>query len=208
MTAAFAARASRQSVIFTVIVGLHAGVLVLMALGTQVHAPIPWIPKTIHVIDRTPPTPRPRPVQPEPAGYELDVEPAPDLDIPAFPEPGPVSGASYARPHQNVGRGPHVPAAEVQEPRLRTRDRRLAALVDACYPAGARRLGEEGRVVLRVMIGADGQAGGWTLAQSSGFPRLDDAVGCVLSRLEFVPGRRDGGAVDVEVLLPIVFRLD
>jgi outer membrane biosynthesis protein TonB len=47
----------------------------------------------------------------------------------------------------------------------------------------------------------------WHVVQGSGFPRLDGAVDCVLRRLEFVPGRRDGRAVPSSVLLPIAFRL-
>ena len=81
-------------------------------------------------------------------------------------------------------------------------------MINACYPAGARRAGEEGRVTVRVVIGAGGPASTWNVEHGSGFPRLDAAVGCVIRRLEFLPGRRDGRAVDATVMLPIVFRLD
>jgi outer membrane biosynthesis protein TonB len=58
------------------------------------------------------------------------------------------------------------------------------------------------------MIGAQGDALHWRIAQSSGFPRLDEATACVLGKLAFVAGRRDGQAVAAEAMLPIVFRLD
>jgi protein TonB len=69
-------------------------------------------------------------------------------------------------------------------------------------------LNEEGRVTAQVLIGAQGSALSWRVAQSSGFPRLDAATGCVLGKLEFVAGRQDGQAIAAEAMLPIVFRLD
>jgi protein TonB len=86
-------------------------------------------------------------------------------------------------------------------------DRRVQSLIDSCFPAAARRLSEEGLVVARVVIGADGRALSWVVDQGSGFPRLDAAMDCVLRRLEFVAGRRDGRAVEATARLPIVFRL-
>jgi TonB family protein len=52
-----------------------------------------------------------------------------------------------------------------------------------------------------------GRSSARTVAGSSGFARLDAAVTCVIRRLEFNPGRRDGAAVAASVTLPIVFRL-
>ena len=93
-------------------------------------------------------------------------------------------------------------------PSLRTRDSRLAALIDACYPSASRRLAEEGRVVINVRVDASGRAAAWNIVERSGFARLDAAVDCVVRRLEFNAGRRDGAAVEASALLPIVFRLD
>jgi protein TonB len=206
MTTAFAARASRQSLILAAIVGLHVGVLVLMAMGMKLPSLPVWVPTPIHVPPAPPPRkPVLRPELPGPVDFEPGTEPPPPLRIPEFPKQTAVPHAP-APPH--AGEGPDFPVPVVQNPRLRTRDNRLAALVDACYPSASRRLGEEGRVVARVAIGADGRAATSSVAQSSGFPRLDAAVDCVLRRLEFVPGRRDGRAVEAEVLLPIVFKLN
>lgn len=88
------------------------------------------------------------------------------------------------------------------------RDSRLAALVDACYPSAARRNGEEGRAVARIVIDTDGRAASWTKMPGSGFPRPDAALGCVIRRLHFLPGRREGRAIVAELQLPIVFQLD
>ena len=63
-------------------------------------------------------------------------------------------------------------------------------------------------MLIAVAIGAQGQVRSWRLVQSSGFPRLDTAAPCVLDKLNFNAAREDGRAVEAEVLLPIVFRLD
>ena len=104
-----------------------------------------------------------------------------------------------------AGSGPVVPV-EARSPTLRSD--RLAAMIDSCYPSAARRLEEEGRAMARVVIDATGRATAWIVEQSSGFPRLDAAMDCVIRRLEFVPGRREGRVVEATVMLPIFFRLD
>ncbi|MDR2838343.1 MAG: TonB family protein [Azonexus sp.] len=76
------------------------------------------------------------------------------------------------------------------------------------YPALSRRLGEEGAVRLRVLVTTDGRAATVELAQSSNFPRLDEAARQAVAHWRFVPARRGGEAVEATVIVPIVFRLD
>jgi protein TonB len=75
------------------------------------------------------------------------------------------------------------------------------------YPTLSRRLGEEGTVVLRVQIDSEGLARTVELAQSSGYPRLDQAALEAVRRWRFAPAQRDGRAVEAWVRVPIVFRL-
>lgn len=76
------------------------------------------------------------------------------------------------------------------------------------YPAASRRLGEEGRVVLRVQVNAEGQADAVDIKASSGFPRLDAAAREAVARWRFVPARRGETAVPSAVLVPVVFNLE
>ena len=46
------------------------------------------------------------------------------------------------------------------------------------------------------------------MAQGSGFERLDSAAECVLRKLTFNPGQRDGQAVEAQATLPITFKLE
>jgi len=191
------------------VAGLHAGALILFAsgMGPRLLDALP-APPAIVVVQRIPePLVRIQPGLPLPADYTPQRAPLPDVVIPraAEEEPSihaqPVTDAS-ASGSDSGGRG-----VDFQPPTLQMRDSRLAALVDGCYPSAARRMGEEGRAVARIVVDAGGRAASWTQVQGSGFPRLDSALDCVIRRLRFLPGRRDGRAVAAEVQLPIVFQL-
>jgi periplasmic protein TonB len=76
------------------------------------------------------------------------------------------------------------------------------------YPVRARRRGEQGTVMLRVLVGSDGAVLRAEIAQSSGYRLLDDAaVEAVRKRWRFVAARRDGEAVESWVIVPIRFAL-
>lgn len=76
------------------------------------------------------------------------------------------------------------------------------------YPAMSRRLGEEGKVLLRVKVSADGNPLTVNLEKSSNFTRLDDSALQVVNRWRFVPAKRGDEAIEASVIVPIVFRLE
>jgi protein TonB len=76
------------------------------------------------------------------------------------------------------------------------------------YPALSRRLREEGRVVLRVLVDASGKASEIELRESSGHPRLDSAAREAVARWKFVPAKRGDTPVSAWVLVPISFTLE
>jgi protein TonB len=75
------------------------------------------------------------------------------------------------------------------------------------YPPAARRLREQGRVLLLVDVAPDGVPRQVNLATSSGSPRLDEAALDAVRRWRFVPARKGTTAVPAQVLVPIVFGL-
>jgi protein TonB len=76
------------------------------------------------------------------------------------------------------------------------------------YPPLSRRLGEEGKVLLKVRVSREGQPAAVDLEKSSNFARLDEAARAVVSHWRFVPAKRGDEAIDATVIVPIVFRLD
>ena len=76
------------------------------------------------------------------------------------------------------------------------------------YPALSRRLGEQGRTVVRVLIGADGQPQQAELQTSSGFDRLDRAALETVMRWRYVPGKRGEVPEAMWFNVPINFVLE
>jgi len=76
------------------------------------------------------------------------------------------------------------------------------------YPRMSRRLGEQGTVVLRVRISAQGLPEQVALRTSSGFARLDQAALDAVPRWRFVPGQRNGVAEAMWFNVPVRFVLE
>ena len=76
------------------------------------------------------------------------------------------------------------------------------------YPPMSRRLGEQGLVVVRALIGADGNAQKAEVQQSSGYERLDRAAVETALKWRYVPGKRAGVAEAMWFNLPLRFVLE
>jgi len=76
------------------------------------------------------------------------------------------------------------------------------------YPAISRRNGEQGRVILRVLVNARGGADEVQVRTSSGYTRLDEVARDTVRRWKFVPARRGAEPVAAWALIPISFRLE
>jgi len=76
------------------------------------------------------------------------------------------------------------------------------------YPALSKRLGEEGRVLLRVLVTPDGLAEQVEVRQSSGHARLDQAALTTVKRWRFTPARRGEERLAAWVLVPLSFQLE
>lgn len=75
------------------------------------------------------------------------------------------------------------------------------------YPISAKRAGEQGKVVLRILINEKGLPERVDVQQSAGFARLDEAARSAALRAVFKPHLEDGRAVPAYVLVPINFAL-
>ena len=75
------------------------------------------------------------------------------------------------------------------------------------YPADSARAHEEGTVVLRVLVDADGNPQRVEIARSSGHARLDAAARDGVLHARFRPVLRDGAAVEAWGLVPVAFKL-
>jgi protein TonB len=205
---------SRRLSKVAIVVGLHAFLFFLAKEG-MLHRMVDRIPEVVNVKFVTPPTPpappappkmveiaRPSMITPQLPQLPIVIEntitmppPAPRVvepvqhvaaapvsapSAPATPAPaGPrvVSGVEYIRPPQPV------------------------------YPSMSRRMGEQGVVMLRVLVNEKGQAEQANIQQSSGFSNLDEAGRQAAMRALFKPYIEDGKAIQVYVIVPINFRI-
>ena len=76
------------------------------------------------------------------------------------------------------------------------------------YPALARRMGEEGEVVLRVELSEDGQIASVRVATSSGFRRLDEAALATIKNWRCHAAQREGQPVRAVAIQPFKFSLE
>ena len=88
-------------------------------------------------------------------------------------------------------------------------DGRASALasIRPVYPVGARRRGEEGRVVIEATVTANGHAGAWLVVTSSGFSELDHAAENAIRLARFSPAVRRHVPVSSRIRLTFIFNL-
>ncbi|MDT8992110.1 energy transducer TonB [Curvibacter sp. APW13] len=86
------------------------------------------------------------------------------------------------------------PAATAPAPRVELPNSDVAELNNpkSKYPVMSWRLGEQGIVVVSILVGTDGNVKDVRLAKSSGFDRLDQDALAHAQKLRFIPGKVDG----------------
>jgi periplasmic protein TonB len=76
------------------------------------------------------------------------------------------------------------------------------------YPKQSRRLNEQGQVLIRVFVAADGSPQQGEIKTSSGFDRLDQEALRTVMRWRFVPGQRFGTPEAMWFNVPVNFVLE
>lgn len=148
---------------------------------------------------KQPPSPRPKPARPVPAPVPIAAatvamaEPPPAaIEAPSAPEPTPTPPPAPA------------PPAAIEAPRYNAT---YLNNPSPAYPAASRRRGQEGRVLVRAEVLADGRCRQVELKQGSGHELLDQAALEAVRKWRFVPARQGEQAVTAWVDVPIAFKL-
>jgi len=76
------------------------------------------------------------------------------------------------------------------------------------YPMQARRMGEQGKVLLKVLVSQDGKAEAVKVDTSSGHQKLDQAAIDAVKKWSFVPAKRSNQPISAYVLVPVNFTLN
>ena len=129
---------------------------------------------------------RPRPVPSTPVAPPRTANPVPAT------VPSPVNSVP-------------APAAQpLREPQYQSASLRNPA---PSYPPLSRRFGEQGEVMLRVLVSPAGEALQVELLASSGHRRLDEAARKMVAKWRFIPAQRGQEKVQAWVRVPVVFQL-
>ncbi|MFP8835628.1 energy transducer TonB [Hydrogenophaga sp. XSHU_21] len=159
---------------------------------------------------RAAPQPRPQPAPPPPRPAPVATpspEPSPMTAAPAEPAPSaPPAPIELAAPAPAPAAPPATPAPPVVV--LPSSSADYLNNPRPAYPPLSRRLGEQGKVVVRVFIEVDGTASRAEVRQSSGFERLDQTALETVKRWRYVPGKRAGVPEAMWFNVPINFVLE
>lgn len=215
--------ANRNAVIAASVLVFHALAIWALQAGLVMRAvemvvPIEVLAQIIDLptpkVTPTPPAP-PEPVKPVVSKPKQVTQAAPTLlaVADAIPTPNAPSVQPIAPPAPYT---PAVPVAAVPTPAppapakivLPSSDADYLSNPKPPYPPMSKRLGEQGKAIIRVLIGTDGLPQKAELRQSSGFERLDQSALATVMKWRYVPGKRDGVAEAMWFSVPISFILE
>lgn len=187
------------------VLALHAAVLYAIARAAQTTKPQLSVLLTVSfatAAEPMRPTPKTAPTKPKSPPVK------PRTAAPA-PQPAPMTDPDPA-PAQDIAPAPDTARTDAPAPPSVSMPRFDAAYLNnpaPAYPSLSRRLGEEGRVLLRVFVDPDGRAREVHIQGASGHARLDRAAQEAVARWRFVPARRGEESVGAWVLVPVSFTL-
>lgn len=201
---------TQRSGLLGIVIGAHVGVFLLIMAAKTVAPQIMEMPLIVDLLQpEAPKAPEPKPlpvVKPEPVRQK--PTPAPKLPTPqieATNSPVPAPAAPVAAPPE-IKPAPPAPASE---PVVQARfDADYLKNPAPPYPPLSRRMGEEGKVILRVSVTAQGSADSVEIKTSSGSTRLDEAAQKTVRNWKFIPAKRGDLGVQSWVLVPIIFKLE
>ena len=198
--------------------GLQSGLLMRAAeIVVPVEVLSQFIEPPAPKVDPVPPTPVTPPTPPKPVktvAAKAPTQPAPQPLAIADPTPSPnapvgvttpqPAPAPIAAPVAAVATAPAGPPS-VQLP---SSDASYLQNPKPAYPPVSRRMNEQGKTIVRVMIGVDGTPQRAEIATSSGYDRLDQAALAAVMRWRYVPGKRGGVPEAMAFNVPINWVLE
>lgn len=187
------------------IVALHVVTLTALVKFDVIHIAEKKKPLVVELIAEPPAPPADKP-KPEPVVVEK-VQPVvvtPQPIVQTIAPPPPITVTTTPPPPKQVTVAAPQPTGPVMVGNL---DEKLLEGSPPRYPMESRRKHEQGTVVVRLLIGADGRVTDISVVQSSGFNRLDQAALQAIRTWRWQPTIRDGQPVEIRGLYSMPFTL-
>lgn len=167
--------------------------------------PAPAPPKPQHALSTAAPVPKKATAKPKPAKRLPDTTPSPQAIAEPLAAPAPAEPVAVA-----PAAPPARPAAPPAPPQPKTITSGIEYIQppQPDYPPISRRMGEEGKAILRVLVNDKGRPERIEVQKSSGSARLDEAARQAVLRAVFKPFIEDGKSVAAYAIVPIRFQLD
>jgi protein TonB len=139
----------------------------------------------------------------------MPIKPVEKNKIEVTPTPLTTTTGSFTAPTQE----PSLPAASLGgsssgDPKTISISQAQCSVPEPFYPNLSRRMGEEGKTMVRLFINESGVVEKVALAQSSGIHRLDQAALDAGMRVRCKPFIEFGKAIKVTAIQPYIFRLE
>lgn len=200
---------TQRSSLLGIVIGLHVGLFVLILAARTVVPQIMEMPMVVDLLpaQEEPPQAKPLPMaKPQPAAKPTPAPKTPTPKLETTSSEAPAPAAPVAPPAPPAPPAPAAPAApSVSQARFDADYLRNPA---PPYPALSRRMGEEGKVILRVSVNPQGSADSVEIRTSSGSSRLDESALKTVANWKFIPAKRGDSAIQSWVLVPIIFKLE
>lgn len=166
-------------------------------------------PKPVAPVPQRAPEPVSRP-RPKPAEPPAAPAPAPQAIAQAAPAPNAPTGVAAPVPAAAPLAIPDTPRPALEPAKVELPSSNASYLQNPTpvYPAISKRLGEQGRVLVRVLIGADGSPRQAELKRGSGYERLDRAALDYVMKCRYVPGKVAGVPQAMWYEAPVNFVLE
>ena len=137
------------------------------------------------------------------------VKPVEKKKVEATPTPITTTTGSFTPPNQESS----LPASSLGgsstgDPKTVSISQAQCSVPEPFYPNLSRRMGEEGKTLVRLFINESGAVEKVALAQSSGIHRLDQAALDAGMRVRCKPFIEFGKAIKVTAIQPYIFRLE
>ena len=201
---------AQRSGLLGIVIGLHVVVFLLIMAAKTVVPEIVEMPLIVDLLQPPPveikqPVAKPLPMaKPQPVRQPVPKTHTPVIEATQSEQPAPA--APLASPPDIKPAPPAPPAAEpLSQARF---DADYLKNPAPPYPPLSRRMGEEGKVILRVSVNPQGGADSVEIKTSSGSLRLDESAQKTVRNWKFIPAKRGETAVQSWVLVPIIFKLE
>lgn len=210
---------SRNAIIVGSVLVFHGAALWALQSGLvrqaiEIIVPVEMLAQMVEPPQPKPPPPAPPvPVKQQVVKTKTPTPPpAPRPMAIADPTPNAPTGVTTPQPPAPPIAEPVAvaPAAPPAPPRivLPSSDADYLNNPKPSYPAMSKRLGEQGKVLVRVLIGIDGVPDKAEVKRSSGFERLDTSALAYILKCRFVAGKVNGVALPMWYEAPVNYVLE